>query len=171
MKTNRLPASQYDPYFKQYINLVEEYPLDKALASGMLTTTNFYESLSEENWAHRYAEGKWTPKETLLHVIDTERIFCSRALQIARSENTVLSGFDENLFAENSNANERTAEDLINEYISVRTATISLFKSFSEKTMNNTGMANEKPLSVQAAGHIVCGHELHHINIIKDRYL
>ncbi len=128
-------------------------------------------SLSDENWQYSYAEGKWTPKEILLHTIDTERIFCYRALQIARSENAILPGFDENLFAENSNANERSPEDLINEYRTVRQATTALFESFSEQTMNNTGNANDKPLSVQAAGFIICGHELHHINIIKERYL
>tara|TARA_R100000306_G_scaffold12448_2_gene15003 strand:- start:1162 stop:1674 length:513 start_codon:yes stop_codon:yes gene_type:complete len=168
---NQVPESQYHAYFKTYIKLVEDIPLNKALMSGMFKVAGFYESLSEENWSHRYADGKWTPKEILLHTIDTERIFCSRALQIARSENSILSGFDENLFADNSFANERSPEDLINEYISVRTATVSLFKSFSEKILDNTGIANEKPLSAQAAGYIICGHEQHHINIIKERYL
>ena len=168
---SNLPETQYDSYFKQYINLVENVPLNKALASGMQAATQFYRSLSDENWQYSYAEGKWTPKEILLHTIDTERIFCYRALQIARSENAILPGFDENLFAENSNANERSPEDLINEYRTVRQATTALFESFSEQTMNNTGNANDKPLSVQAAGFIICGHELHHINIIKERYL
>ncbi|HBY69573.1 MAG TPA: damage-inducible protein DinB, partial [Flavobacteriaceae bacterium] len=104
---NQVPESQYHAYFKKYIKLVEDIPLNKALMSGMFKVAGFYESLSEENWSRRYADGKWTLKEILLHTIDTERIFCSRALQIARSENSILSGFDENLFADNSFANER----------------------------------------------------------------
>ena len=116
-------------------------------------------------------KGKWTPKEILLHVIDTERIFSYRALRISRSEKAELSGFDENSFAQNSNANNRSIEDLIDEYITVRTATISLFKSFPETIMKNTGIASGKPLSVVAAGYIICGHEIHHVNIIKERYL
>jgi len=171
MNTPKVPESQFHSYFKQYINLVEDVPIDKALTSGMERATEFYKTLSEDNWFYKYAEGKWTPKEVFLHSIDTERIFCYRALQVARSNNPILSGFDENLFVENSNANERSVADLIREYTSTRKATIALFKSFSDETMNKTGVANEKPLSVQAAGYIICGHELHHINIIKERYL
>lgn len=168
---NRLPASHYDPYFKQYIDLVEEDTLNDAFKSGMLNTETFYKSISEDVWSYKYAEEKWTPKEILLHTMDTERIFCYRALYIARSEQAKLNGFDENLFAENSNANSRSVKSLLHEYASVRTATISLFESFSEKILNKTGIANDKPLSVKAAGYIICGHELHHINIIKERYL
>ncbi|WP_339701420.1 DinB family protein [uncultured Marixanthomonas sp.] len=166
-----IPTSHYHPYFKRYIDLVVEHPLKKALKLGMIECKRFYKSLPEDVWSYQYAEGKWTPKEILLHVIDTERVFSYRALQIARSNQVKLRGYDENLFAKNSNANNRTIKSLINEYMGVREATIALFKSFSEDILNKIGTADDKPLSVIAAGFIICGHELHHINIIKERYI
>ena len=171
MKPSEIPQSEYHSYFKKYIDLVKENSIEKALAEGMINTSEFYESLPEAVWSFKYAEGKWTPKEILLHTIDTERVFSYRILRIARSNQADLSGFDENEFAENSEANSRNIDELINEYIAVRTATISLFKSFSSNILHKTGKANNKPLSVQAAGYIICGHEIHHTTIIKERYL
>ncbi|RFN58312.1 DinB family protein [Marixanthomonas ophiurae] len=166
-----IPTSHYHSYFKRYIDLVVEHPLKKALKSGISKSKGFYESLPEDIWAYQYAEGKWTPKEVLLHVIDTERVFSYRALQIARSNQVKLKGYDENLFAKNSNANNRSIKSLISEYVSVRAATIALFESFSEDILNKIGTADGKPLSVIASGYIICGHDLHHINIIKERYI
>lgn len=171
MKPSEIPPTHYHDYFKRYINLVNETSIEKALLTGKEMALNFYQSLPEKTWNYQYAEGKWTPKEVLLHVIDTERVFSYRILRIARSENADLSGFDENLFAANSEANTRSVKSLLDEYKTVRDATLSLFNSFSKGSLSKIGKANGKPLSVSAAGYIIAGHEIHHINIIKERYV
>ena len=98
-------------------------------------------------------------------------MFAYRALQFARAENVEIRGFDQDEFAANSNANLRTMEELLDEYIAVRTANIVLFTSFTEETMQRMGIASNSPLSVRAAGYIICGHEKHHIAVINERYL
>ena len=171
MKATDLSSSEYNPYFSGYISKVGERELMEGLKEGMKTTEIFFKDIPESKQSFRYAEGKWTPKEILLHLIDSERMFCFRALSFARSDNTNLPGFDENEFAANSNANERSMEDLIAEYICVRKASIALFGSFDKNTMRRIGRANNSELSVRAAGFLICGHEIHHRAIISERYL
>lgn len=162
---------EYNPYYKKYIDLVDKVPLIEALSAGMPKTLSFFEDLPEQVLNYRYAEGKWTPKDILLHIIDTERVFSYRALYFSRDENANLAGFDENLFAKNANADSRNLDDLLNEYLAVRTASICLFKSFDDTNLMKSGIANNSKMSVRASGFVICGHELHHLNIIKERYL
>lgn len=171
MKSTAVLSSEHHEYYRPYIDLVRERSLLEAFAMGMVATANFFNSLPEEKLLYTYANGKWTPQEILLHIIDTERVFCYRALQIARAKNVDLEGFDQDIFADNSYANDREIDSLVSEYSAVRHATICLFKSFSQDILLKTGKANNSTLSVRAAGFIICGHELHHIQIIKDRYL
>jgi hypothetical protein len=171
MKPSQINASEFSPFFKQYIALVDDINLLEALANGLVNTTSFFESIPKEKLLYRYADGKWTPKEILLHLIDTESIMCYRALYFARNEGANLEGFDENVFAKNSNANDRSIEDLLKHYFAIRTVTIYLFKSFSEAALIKTGMANRNLISVRSLGFIICGHEIHHCNIITERYL
>ena len=137
----------------------------------MLETNNFFETIPDAKLEYRYAEGKWTPKEILLHLIDTERVFAYRALQFARAKDVVIKGFDQDEFAANSNANDRTIKNLLEEYRAVRTATVILFSSFSNNTLLQMGVASDSPLSVRASGFIISGHEKHHIAILNERYL
>ena len=171
MHPTELKSSDYNPYYKKYIDLVGNIPLPDALANGLERTQSFFETLSETIWHHRYAEGKWTPKDILQHINDTERVFAYRALYFARSPYADLKGFDENLFAASAEANNKNAGEILQEYQSIRNATIFLFKSFSAQRLNNTGVANGSQLSVAAAGFIICGHEIHHRNIITERYI
>ena len=154
MKPSDLTTDEYFNYYKQYVDLVDDIPLIEALQIGRIDTAKFFETIPEVKLLFQYSEGKWTPKEILLHLIDVS-----------------LEGFDENEFGKNCNANDRSMDDLLKEYIAVRTATIYLFESFSDSVLTKGGMANNNSLSVRACGFIICGHEKHHRKIIEERYL
>lgn len=171
MTIKDLLTSEYSPYFQTYINQVDNKPLLQCLEEGKAATEAFFSSIPEDKQEYRYAEAKWTPKEILLHLADSERMFCYRAMSFARTDNANLPGYDENEFASNSNANERSMDDIIAEFSSVRSATISLFRSFSNETLVRKGRANNNLLSVRAAGFLICGHEIHHRKVISERYL
>lgn len=170
-KRSQVTPEECGSYFYTYVELTEDLELKDALEKGMVETRSFFDRIPKDSWNYRYAEGKWTPLEILLHIIDTERIFAYRALRFARSENSDLPGFDQDEFADNSYASSRTMPDLINEYVAVRMANISLFGSFNDETLRRMGRASNNAMSVRAAGFIICGHENHHIKIIKERYL
>lgn len=161
----------YPTYFQNYINQVNEDNVFSALKNQEETITTFFDTISEEKSTYAYAEGKWTLKELLLHIIDAERIFNYRALAFARKEIQSLPGFDENSYAANSYANSRTWKSLCEELKAVRKATQLLFESFSPETLNSSGFANNNPTTVNAMGFIIVGHVYHHVNIIKERYL
>jgi hypothetical protein len=171
MKPNQLTEGEFIPYYKKYIDLVSNVHLLEAMATGLTDTLDFFENIPSDKLNFRYAKGKWTPKDILLHLIDTERVFCYRAMCFARDKNANLPGFDENLFAQNAAANSRNLNDLLNEYVLVRTATICLFKGFDAKMLLQIGKGNDSPMSVRSAGFIICGHEIHHCNFIKEHYL
>jgi uncharacterized damage-inducible protein DinB len=163
---------EYAPYTIMYIGLLPDDGLVlKHLKDNLKTTRDFILSLPEETLAYRYAEDKWTIKEILVHISDDERIYAYRALRFARNDSTELPGFEQDDYAVHSGANERTINDILNELRTVRNATISLFNSFDSKALTRTGVADEKIMSVRAAAYHIAGHELHHINIIKERYL
>ena len=128
-------------------------------------------SIAKDKWSFSYAEGKWTIKEILLHLIDAERVFAYRTLCVSRKEELELPGFDHDEYLKNSNAKSRSHESLIEEYEAVRKASISLFKSFDEETLSYLGVANGSAISVKGLAYIIAGHELHHNSVIKERYL
>lgn len=161
----------FPPYFSRYINKVTGDELPSAFSSQRAVVESFFSEISEEKSNTTYAPGKWTLKELLQHVIDAERIFSYRALCIARKETTSLPGFDENTYAENSDANRRSWQSLVDELKVVRRSTEMLFHSFSGATLNNSGISNEHPVTVNAIGFIVIGHFAHHVGIVKERYL
>ena len=143
----------------------------ESLNSGLDYIQSFFVKLSTEKLDYRYAPGKWTPKDILQHITDTERVFAYRALYFARSIDANLVGFDENTFAENAQAGKKTLIELLDEYVAVRNSTICLFKNFNNNQLISFGIANGNNLSVRAAGFIICGHGIHHCNIIKERYI
>jgi uncharacterized damage-inducible protein DinB len=172
MKTIAKPgAGEYAPYTISYIGLLPDDGLIlRHLQDNLTNTSNFLRSLSEEKLNYRYAEGKWTIKEILAHLIDDERIYSYRALRFARNDKTELPGFEQDDYALESGANERSIEDLLQEFATVRRATISLFDSFDTEALMRVGVASGNVMSVRAAAYHIAGHELRHINIIKERY-
>tara|TARA_B100000795_G_C22550343_1_gene342273 strand:- start:132 stop:647 length:516 start_codon:yes stop_codon:yes gene_type:complete len=171
MKISELSSNEYNPYFKTYFDKVNDLSLLDSIAEGKFETINFFKGIPKSKLDYRYEESKWTIKEILIHIIDTERVFNYRALQFARSENANLEGFDENEFVRNTDLNIRTIDSILEEYSIVRDASIVLFKNFSEDTLKRTGKVNNTSLSVRAAGFLICGHETHHIQVIEERYL
>ncbi|HET8809445.1 MAG TPA: DinB family protein [Flavobacteriaceae bacterium] len=164
-------SPEYAPYYRKYIDLVTDISLIEALSNGEVETLAFFKAIPKEKQEFRYAEGKWSPKQVLLHLIDTERVFAYPALQFARADDVEIKGYDQNIFADNSNADERSWNDLLEEYQSVRAASLNLFKSFQEAILKRYGKVDGDFMSVRAAGTIICGHEIHHRNIVRERYL
>lgn len=168
---NSVKDTEYGAYYKRYIANVATDDISGALNEGLKDITAFYQSIPAEKQEYRYESGKWTPKEILLHLIDCERVFMYRAMQIARSNDANLAGFDQDEFVFNSNANAISMDNLINEYKTVRAASISFIENCDAKTLVKMGIASNSPLSVRAAAYITRGHEIHHTNVIKERYL
>ncbi len=164
------PAT-YPIYFQKYINLVPEDDIPTAFKKQHPVIISMLDSITEENAAYAYALGKWTIKELLQHIIDTERIFAFRSLCFARNEQASLPGFDENSYAENSHANLRLWKDLIEEFMVVRKSTECLFASFTIEALNNNGIANNNPSTANCMGFTAIGHVYHHFIILKERYL
>ena len=171
MKSTYLQSTEYANYYKPYIEALGEVDLLNELEHSFITFIDFLKTIPTEKLEYRYAEGKWTIKDIVQHLIDAERIFAYRALRIARKDQTSLPGFEENDYVDTAFANKRTMNDLLEEFIIVRKATQSLFKTFSEEQLIQMGTASEKPVSVRAIGFITLGHQKHHEKIIKERYL
>jgi uncharacterized damage-inducible protein DinB len=159
------------PYYVKYFELVKEDNLLEALNNSFASTTELFESISEAKHTYSYAEGKWTVKELLSHITDSERIFAYRALRFSRLDETNLPGYEENLFAPNANTANRTLQEMINEFKAVRLATLSLFIYLSDDMLDFFGSANNLKVNSRMLGWMIAGHCAHHCNILKERYL
>lgn len=168
-----ISTKEYAPYFSRYIEPTTAN--GKSLIENLeISQRKFEEILSNvpsEKHSFAYAEGKWTLKELIQHIIDTERIFCYRALCFSRNDTTSLPGFDQDIFIEYGNANDRPYSALLEEMKAVRAATIHLFQSFSDEALKRVGVGSGNNMSVRAAGIIISGHQNHHVSIAQERYL
>jgi uncharacterized damage-inducible protein DinB len=161
----------YSEYFETYFkNINDENPIE-LMESQKIEMLNLLSTVNEKEANYSYAEGKWSIKQVLGHIVDSERVFCYRAMAIARGEEQSLPGFEQDDYVSAGNFNSRELSDLLDEYKKVREATIPLFKSFDEKIYGRRGVSNGSPLTVRAAMFIIPGHEKHHLNILKERYL
>jgi hypothetical protein len=157
-------------YFDRYIHLVNDEDIYNVLNESRSEIENIDAAKLKSLGDKIYAPGKWTIKNILQHIIDAERVFSYRALRISRNDSTALPGFDENLFAKESGADNRGIDDLLEELTAVRKTTIQLFQSFSVSSLQNKGICSGKEISVLALGFIIAGHQIHHLNIVKERY-
>jgi uncharacterized damage-inducible protein DinB len=165
-------AGEYAPYAERYIGLLPDDGLVlKHLRDNLKTTTEFILALPEDKLNFRYAEGKWTIKEVLVHLSDDERIYAYRALRFARNDQTPLPGFEQDGYALYSGANARGVAGILEELASVRRATISLFESLDDEALKRAGVADGNRVSVRALAYHIAGHELRHLRIIRERYL
>lgn len=162
---------EYNSYYTPYIQLATNENICKGLTINLKKVVDFYKSIPEEKLDYSYAEGKWSVKDILLHIIDTERIFSYRALRISRNDKTPMLGFEQDDYVLYANAKNRSIDSLLDEYISVRQSTLSLFESFTDAQLKFTGLASGSPISVRAIGYILTGHENHHNKVIEERYL
>ncbi len=158
-------------FYKGYVKLVTHPDVIQALRISGYRTMEIIHSIPEAKGDFRYADGKWTIREVLCHMLDAERIFTYRALRFARNDKTPLSGFDENAYAAHLNAEGRSLAQIGDEMEHLRTATVDLFKSFTPEMLTRKGTANNNELSVGALGIIIAGHETHHCKVLKERYL
>ncbi len=161
----------YNPYFKKYIDQVPEENIAIAFKNQLPVLTTFLHSITEEKSNFAYAPGKWTIKELLQHMIDTERIFAFRSLCFARKDPNPLPGFEEDDYAANSNANNRTWKDLAEEFLLVRKTTEMLFNSFTAEALLQSGTASNNPATALSMGFTAIGHVYHHKKIVEERYL
>ena len=164
-------STDFNEYFGHYIGLVNNNSPFDALTKNHNNFMQLLAGMSEEQGLYRYEPNKWTIKEVIAHVIDAERVFAYRAMRFARNDKTDLPGYDENMFTENSGANDRKMADLINEFDVLRRASIALYKSFSTKMLGRRGSANQMVVDVESLIYLISGHCTHHINILRERYL
>jgi uncharacterized damage-inducible protein DinB len=167
----RPEPSEYAPFYANYIAKVSGGDLFATMQTTHRTTQELLGSLSPEQQQFRYAEGKWSIREVVGHLIDAERIFAYRALRFARGDVRELQGFEENDYVVASNANDRSIADLLSEFAVVRAATLALLRSFTPAMLTNTGTASGTLISVRALAYIIAGHEIHHLGVIRERYL
>ncbi len=158
-------------FYKNYVKQIEETDLLQALRISGHRALELLHSIPEEKADYRYAEGKWSIRELLCHMIDAERIFAYRALRFARNDKTPLAGFEEKDYAPEANASGRSLQKIAAEMAHLRSATIDLFEGFTPEMLIRKGTANKNELSVVALGFIIAGHETHHCNVLKERYL
>jgi uncharacterized damage-inducible protein DinB len=171
VKTSQLTSAEYHKYYIPYITILGDVQLIAELKKSKNSFVNFLKELPKGKLLHAYAAEKWTIAEVILHIIDAERIFQYRALRFARKDTTSLPGFNENDYVPTSNANTRSLNSLLNEFVAVRDSSISLFESFTEEMLKSLGTASNSPMSVRALGFVISGHQRHHQRIITERYL
>jgi len=164
-------AHEFNPYYGRYLGLVQGDDLTSVLDKQIKHTLPFLHGISAEKSLHRYEPGKWSIKEMLGHVIDAERIFGYRALRFARNDQTPLPGFDQDPYVAAAGSDSRPWSDLIAEFEQVRRSTILFFGGLTPEAALRSGKANDSAMSVRAAGYIIAGHELHHVGVLREKYL
>jgi uncharacterized damage-inducible protein DinB len=173
-RTPKLPRptpSEHDPYYQRYVDLVPDGDILLTLRHQLANTLQLLEDLPEDRETFRYAEGKWSLREVLGHLIDVERLFEFRALAMARQDGVDLPGMDQDVWAAHGRANERRIPDLTEEWKTVRRGAIHLFATFDEAAGARTGRASGRSFTVRTFPWLIAGHELWHRKIIEERYL
>jgi DinB superfamily len=170
MKLPRPEPGEYAAYYETYISLVPGDDIAAALETQRVHTMQLFAGRSEREGNFRYAPDKWTVKDVLGHITDSERILVYRALRIARGDRTPIEGFEQDDYVRGAGFNERAIANLVEEYADVRSATLALFRSLSNEAWLRRGTANKNEVSVRALAYMTAGHELHHRQILEERY-
>ena len=172
MKKQELQTTEYNEYYAGYLSKISD---DTTLLDGFKEdkqmVLNFFSTIPKEKLEYRYLSEKWSVKEIFQHLIDTERVFMYRLLRIARKDTSAIEGFNQDIYIKPSEADNKTIEDLLNEFSVTRLYSINLLNSISEENLKNMGVANNSPVSARACAFILLGHSLWHMEIIKERYL
>ena len=171
MSSSSLSASEFNPYYSSYIEKAQSFDLLKGLEESKEEIVELLNSIPEAKQHYSYAEGKWTTKEVVQHLLDSERVFAYRALRIGRGDKTPLPGFEQDDYIVPSNANKREWHEMIEEYKIIRRSSQILFETFTSEQLLYMGSASGSNVSVRALGYIIIGHEQHHALIIRSRYL
>lgn len=160
-------------YYDHYISRAKQNnnSVINSLTQGVESALQLLNNIPQDKWGYRYAPEKWSIKELVQHIIDTERVFSGRALAFARGEEQSLPSFDQDIYVQNSFADYRDHNSIMAEYKAVRQSTLSLFDGFSDTTQQKTGTASNVIFTVEEVGYIMAGHELHHLDVLQQRYL
>jgi len=169
--TTRPDPTEYPPYYGKYIALVPDGLIETTFAHQGDATLALLRAIPEEQAGYAYAPGKWSIKEVLGHLMDTERIFAYRALCISRNDSTPVPGLEQDVYVTNGNFNARSLTSLLEEFAAVRQASVHLFRHLTDEQWQRRGMANGKEISARALAYNIAGHELHHAEILKSLYL
>ncbi len=164
-------AEEYPPFFTSYIAQVATPNIAETVTRYSAVLQDFYNNLPKEKADYAYAAGKWTIKDVLQHMIDTERIFVYRMVRITRKDKTPLAPFDENSYAENAHAQNRTLASLKEEFEAMRKSTDLFLLNLTEQQLAESGIASNKPITANAIGFVIYGHLLHHKQILEEKYL
>lgn len=166
------PASdEYAPHYQKYVALLPDADVVATLGRQLDATRALLESIDEAQAGSRYAPDKWSIKELVGHLVDSERVFAYRAMRFARNDQTPVSGFEQDDYVLNGDFDSRTLVDLAAEFADLRRSNIHFFQGLSEDAWQRRGTANDSAVSVRALAHIIAGHETHHVEILKTRYL
>jgi hypothetical protein len=171
LTVNKPEVTEYSPYFGRYVSLVPEGDILAVLSAQLDETLALLRTIPESQGSFRYAPGKWSVKELVGHLIDTERIFSHRALRFARNDPTPLPGYEPDDYIRNASFDHYPLTDLVAEFEGVRKSTLFLFKHMDGEAWRRTGVASESDVSVRALAYIIAGHVTHHAGILRDRYL
>lgn len=171
VKASDVNSNEFHPYFSNYITPLGDIELIQGLQQNLKSSLDFLNAIPESVFSHAYEDGKWIIKDIIQHLIDSERIFGYRALCFARGESQSLPGFEQDDYNNAANASVKSKDSLIAEYDSVRRATISLFSGLNEDSLKTLGKASGNDMSARAVGFLIIGHENHHLNVIKEKYL
>ncbi|HDR7719257.1 DinB family protein [Bacillus albus] len=167
----RPKSSEYNPYYATYINLISDGNIIHILEQQIQDTNCLLKEISDSEGLFRYAPSKWSIKEVIGHIADTERITAYRLLSIARGETAELPGYNDDMYVLKADFNKQSMQDLLENLMIVRQSTVHLLKSLDKDAWLQRGNANKSAVTVRALAYIIAGHELHHLQIIKERYL
>ena len=172
MTTKDLKSTEFNSYYSLYINkLSDKLSLREGYEIGKNNVIQFFESIPKEKLEYRYQPEKWTVKEVFQHMIDTERIFMYRCFRIARRDTAPLMGYDQDIYVEPSMANTKSIANLLNEFEMNRNNSIAMIDSLSDDDLKFVGTASESPMSARSAAFTIIGHDIWHIDVIKEKYL
>ncbi len=163
--------TDFEKYIQRYLQLIPSSDWLAEMRDSADQTVSIYKALSEQQGNFAYAENKWTLKEVLQHIIDAEKIYSYRALRFARRDKTVLPGWDEVSYGETYELTNRSVSSLINEFEAVRKSTLLFFENLNESQLSPSGIANDNEISVKLLGELTVGHNIHHLNVIRERYI
>lgn len=172
IKAKELQTHEYHNFYSTYISKVpDNLDLIDGYKTGGHAIVQFFKAIPEDKLEYSYAKGKWSVKDVFQHIIDNERVFTYRFFRIARQDKTPLAGYEQNNFAASVNTKRKSINDLIEEYQAVRQYSLVLLKSLTINSLNFLGTVSGGPMSARAAAFVTLGHEIHHVNVLKERYL
>ncbi len=163
--------NEYNVWYENYIRQTPEGNVLELLSQNQKNTSDLFRNIPESKADFAYSEGKWTIKEVLGHLIDSERVFAFRLFWFLRKGDAPMPSFDQDEFMKNANFANRTLKSLVDEFVAVRESTLFMVREISEKDLAVQGIMSDNPVSIRALLYIVAGHEIHHVNILKERYL